>query len=154
MSIAMNRDEREQFLAGVHVGILNIPSDARGPLSCPVWYEYQAGGEVSFVTPKDSRKGRLLETGTRVSFCVQTEELPPKYVSVEGPITSITPAELERDVRPLAYRYLGPELGDQYIEVTGGTAGRANAILVKMRPARWRSADYSKQFSVGGDTAT
>jgi hypothetical protein len=39
-------------------------------------------------------------------------------VSVEGPIVAIEAAELERDLRPLAHRYLGAKIGDWYVERT------------------------------------
>jgi uncharacterized protein len=36
----MSQSEREQFLAGVHVGVLSAAaSDGRGPLTIPVWYK-------------------------------------------------------------------------------------------------------------------
>jgi hypothetical protein len=52
-------------------------------------------------------------------------------VSVEGPVVAIEPADLERDRRPLARRYFGAELGDQYIE---GTRDLVENVLVRMRP--------------------
>jgi hypothetical protein len=49
---------------------------------------------------------------------VQAEAPPYKYVSVERPVVAIEPADLERDRRPLAHRYLGAQRGDRYIEKT------------------------------------
>jgi len=38
MSVTMTRTEREQFLAGVHVGVLSVASvDSGGQLAVPVW---------------------------------------------------------------------------------------------------------------------
>jgi hypothetical protein len=38
MSVTMTREEREQFLVGVHVGVLSVASvDGGGPLAAPVW---------------------------------------------------------------------------------------------------------------------
>ena len=38
MSVTMSREEREQFLAGVHVAVLSVASvDGGGPLAVPVW---------------------------------------------------------------------------------------------------------------------
>jgi hypothetical protein len=71
---------------------------------------------------------------------VQTETLPYKYVSVEGPIVAVEAADLERDRRPLARRYLGTELGDRYIE----TRDVVGSVLVRMRPERWLTRDYAK----------
>jgi len=146
MSLAMTRRESEAFLADVHVGIISIAEPDRGTLAVPIWYGYSPGGELWIVTERGSRKGRLLQQARRFSLCAQTETAPYKYVSVEGPIVSIAPSELERDERPLAHRYLGRELGDRYIEATGGAAGRAGNVVVRMRPERWLSVDYGKQF--------
>ena len=147
MSLRMTKVEREEFLAGVHVGIISIDEPGRGPLTVPIWYGYEPGGELWIVTAANSRKGRLLAQAGRFSLCAQTEQPPYKYVSVEGPITSITSSDVERDERPLAHRYLGARFGDRYIEATGGAAARANNVLVKLRPERWLSVDYAKEFS-------
>jgi nitroimidazol reductase NimA-like FMN-containing flavoprotein (pyridoxamine 5'-phosphate oxidase superfamily) len=146
----MTKAEREEFLAGLHVGIISIAEPGRGPLTVPIWYGYEPGGELWIITAEASRKGRLLKQVERFSLCAQTEQPPYKYVTVEGPITSITSSELERDERPLAHRYLGADLGDRYIEATGGTVARANNVLVKMRPDSWLTVDYAKEFSTGG----
>ena len=151
MSLQMTKAEREAFLAGVHVGVLSIPEPGRGPLTAPIWYGYEPGGELWIVTERESRKGRLLRVGARASLCAQSEEPPYRYVSVEGPIVSVTPSDVERDERPLARRYLGRELGDRYIEGTGGAAARGGNVLVRVRPERWLTTDYSKEYSsLGG----
>src|SRR5512140_827329 len=114
----MTREEREEFLAAVHVGVLSVDDPGRGPLSVPVWYLYEVGGEIVVVTRPEARKARLLAAGTRVSFCVQSEELPPKYVSIQGRVASATPADIERDVKPVVRKYLGAEVGDAYVDNT------------------------------------
>lgn len=143
----MTRAEREAFLAGLHVGVISIPDVNRGPLTVPIWYAYEPGGELRLVTEPGSRKGRLLSKGVRVSLCVQTESLPYKYVSVEGPVVAIEPADVERDARTLAHRYLGPELGDRYVEATSTDRAAGGSVLVRIRPERWLSVDYAKQYS-------
>ena len=40
----MTTDEREAFLADLHVGILSIARDDKGPLALPIWYWYEDGG--------------------------------------------------------------------------------------------------------------
>ena len=146
MSLAMTKQERETFLAGVHIGIISIAEEGRGPLTVPVWYAYDAGGELRVVTGRESRKGRLLARAGKFSLCAQTETPPYKYVSVEGPIISTQPAEIERDLRPLARRYLGVEMGDRYIEQTRNLPEHADEVLIRMRPERWLTADYAKAF--------
>jgi nitroimidazol reductase NimA-like FMN-containing flavoprotein (pyridoxamine 5'-phosphate oxidase superfamily) len=143
MSLAMTQQEREAFLADVHVGIISIPESGRGPLTVPVWYSYEPGGELRVVTGRTSRKGRLLARSGRFSLCVQTETAPYKYVSVEGPVVALEDADLERDRRPLARRYMGREMGDQYIEET--RSEHADNMLVRMRPERWLTVDYAKE---------
>ena len=148
MSLTMTREERESFLSDVHVGILSVARSERGPLAVPIWYGYEPGRDLWIVTDRNSRKGRLLDAAGRFSLCVQTEAPPYKYVSVEGPITTTEPADVERDVRPLARRYLGRELGDRYVEATGGESARAETVRIRMRPEQWLTTDYGKEFSV------
>ena len=144
MSLAMTKQERETFLAEVRVAIISIPEAGRGPLTVPIWYAYEPGGEVRVWTDGQSRKARLLDQAERFSLCVQQETEPYKYVSVEGPVVAIEPLDFERDLRPLVYRYLGPEAGDQFIERLGGSSAIEGDILIRMRPERWLSEDYSK----------
>lgn len=147
MSLAMTRDEREAFLADLHIGVIAIPDPGRGPLTAPIWYGYEPGGELWVLTDRTSRKGRLLHVGTRVSLCAQTETPPYQYVSIEGPVLALDPADRERDTRPMAHRYLGRELGDRYVEATSAERGAGESCVVRIRPERWLSVDYRKQFA-------
>ena len=142
MSLAMTKQERETFLADLHVAIISIPEEGRGPLTVPIWYSYEPGGELRVVTAGTSRKARLLRHAGRFSICVQTEIEPYKYVSVEGPVVAIEPADLERDRRPLAHRYYGVQRGDRYIDKTRGEY--VGNVLVRMLPERWLTVDYAK----------
>ncbi len=144
MSLAMTKEEREAFLADVHVGVISIPDPGRGPLTVPIWYAYDPGGELRVVTGRTSRKGRLLARAGRFSLCAQSETPPYKYASVEGPILAIEDADHDRDLRPLARRYLGAEIGDQYVERTRGEPEYAENMVVRMRPERWLTVDYAK----------
>ena len=141
MSSTMTKEEREAFLADLYIGIISIAEEGRGPLTVPIWYFYQPGGEIWFTTARASRKRKLLERVARFSLCAQAETLPYKYVSVEGPIVAIETADLERHRRPLAHRYLGLGPGDRYIESTQD----AVYVLYRMRPERWLTVDYGKQ---------
>jgi nitroimidazol reductase NimA-like FMN-containing flavoprotein (pyridoxamine 5'-phosphate oxidase superfamily) len=143
MSLTMKKQEREAFLADVHVGVISIPEPGRGPLTVPVWYSYEPGGDLRVVTGRTSRKGRLMAQSDRLSLCAQTETAPYKYVSVEGPIVAIEDANVERDLRPLARRYLGPHMGDAYVERT--RSEHADNVLVRMRPERWLTVDFAKE---------
>ncbi|MCK5053433.1 MAG: pyridoxamine 5'-phosphate oxidase family protein [Anaerolineales bacterium] len=141
MTFTMTATERETFLAALHVGILGISAPDRGPVLMPVWYAYKPGGVIEFITNKNAKKVERLEQQGRFTLCVQEESPPYKYVSVEGPIISIEDADHERELTPIARRYLGIERGDEYVNKTAGD----NELLVRMRPARWSTADYGKE---------
>ncbi len=145
-SLAMSRAEREAFLAAVRVGVISLADEGRGPLTVPIWYGYEPGGELWIVTDRDSRKGALLLKADRFSLCAQTETPPYQYVSVEGPIAGIERADLERHTRALAHRYLGVAGGDAYIKASGAAEARDGSIVVRMRPERWLSVDYRKAY--------
>ena len=70
MSLIMTKQERETFLADVHIGIISIAEEGRGPLTVPIWYAYDSGGDLRIMTGRESRKGRLLARAGRFSFCV------------------------------------------------------------------------------------
>jgi nitroimidazol reductase NimA-like FMN-containing flavoprotein (pyridoxamine 5'-phosphate oxidase superfamily) len=142
VSLAMTKQEREAFLADPHVGIISIAEEGRGPLTVPIWYLYKPGGELRVVTAMTSRKAQLLQGAGRFTLCTQTETWPYRYVSVEGPIVAIEPADPERDRRPLAHRYFGVQAGDRYIERT--RAETVENVLFRMRPERWLTVDYGK----------
>ena len=147
MSLAMSKAEREAFLAETRPGILSVAEPGRGPLAVPIWYAYEPGGVVRIVTGKGSRKARLLRTAGRASLCVQTETAPYSYVTVEGPVV-LGPFDEERDVRAMAFRYLGAELGEAYLALTAPE--RAENVLVTLTPERWWSVDYRKMPGLGG----
>ena len=137
----MSRAKREEFLAATHVGVVSILDGARGPLTVPVWYRYTPGGTVRFVTGANSRKAKLLGAAGRAGFCVQTETPPYQYVSIEGPITLGTP-DYEADVRQVALRYLGEQMGEMYL--AGSAQDPEPTVLIELRPERWFSVDYSQ----------
>jgi nitroimidazol reductase NimA-like FMN-containing flavoprotein (pyridoxamine 5'-phosphate oxidase superfamily) len=141
MDLTMTESERQAFLAALHVGVISIERADGPPLAVPIWYQYEPGGHLWVLTGTDSLKGKLLHAAGRFSLCAQAEE-PPfyAYVSVEGPIESVEPADLETDSRPMAHRYFGAELGDLYIE----SQADEGSTKWSMRPERWFSVDYAK----------
>ena len=87
MSMNMSKAEREAFLADLHVGVVSVTQPGKGPLTVPIWYDYEPGGDVWMITGQGSLKGRLFAEATRISLCAQTETPPYQYVAVEGPVT-------------------------------------------------------------------
>ena len=135
----MTQDEKEAYLSEVRIGVLAINDAGSGPLTAPLWYDYRPGGEIFMIVAADSRKGKLLAVGQRVSLVVQSEALPYSYVSVEGPVTSVSPVTFD-ELLSMAYRYLGEKQGRQYAQA----AGIEKEIGVRVRPERWLAVDYAK----------
>lgn len=142
MSIAMTTEEREVFLADVHVGVLSVAHPTGGPpVSAPIWYGYEGGGTVRFITGGDSPKGRALRAAGAASLCVQSEEAPYKYVTVEGSV-AIEEGTDPEERKTLAYRYLGPEFGDLYLQSTSDEG----SITVTLSPEAWHTSDFAKSL--------
>lgn len=139
MDLTMTPDERWSFLTDApRVCVLSIDAPDRAPVSSPIWFTV-ADDTITFAIGPESRKAELLRGSGRATICVQSEEVPYKYVTVEGPVENLGPAT-EEFRRAEAVRYLGPELGDLYI---AGTADEVSEVWV-LRPQRWSSTDYSK----------
>jgi PPOX class probable F420-dependent enzyme len=135
---AMTETARQEFLAGLHVGVLAVERSDGPPLNVPVWYGYEPGGDVEVITSGSSVKARLLERAGRAALCAQQEELPYKYVSVEGPVTVEPLDDAASAIEPIAIRYLGEQLGRDYAANSIGD----DQVLVRLRIERWLTVDY------------
>jgi PPOX class probable F420-dependent enzyme len=136
----MSSDDREKFLSDLHVGVIAVERKDRAPLSVPIWYGYEPGGDVLLWTESDSLKHRLIRDAGRFSITAQDEQPPYKYVTAEGDVTDISPAT-DDYARPIAVRYLGEEAGNQFTEANL----TPTSVLIRMRPQRWLSFDYSEE---------
>lgn len=134
----MTVDEREAFLADLHVGILSISRADKGPLALPIWYQYE-DGDVIIGMAADSFKAQLLRRNGRASMTVQNETPPYQYVMVEGPVTVGTE---QRDPLSMPTRYLGEELGKWYAEQNAESD--IESVIVRLTPERWYTCDYNK----------
>ncbi|QZT63234.1 pyridoxamine 5'-phosphate oxidase family protein [Mycolicibacterium austroafricanum] len=135
----MTTDEREKYLAGLHVGVIAVERPDRAPLSVPIWYGYEPGGDVLLWTEADSVKHRLIRDAGRFAITAQDEQPPYKYVTAEGDVTAIEPAR-DSEVRAIAVRYLGEQDGGQFTDQNL----TPTSVVIRMRPQRWLSTDYSK----------
>ncbi|WP_275572053.1 pyridoxamine 5'-phosphate oxidase family protein [Mycolicibacterium vanbaalenii] len=135
----MTNDEREKYLAGLHVGVIAVERPGRAPLSVPIWYGYEPGGEVLLWTEADSVKHRLIRDAGRFAITAQDEQPPYRYVTGEGDVTAIGPAR-DAEVRAIAVRYLGEQEGGQFTDQNL----TPTSVVIRMRPQRWLSTDYSK----------
>jgi hypothetical protein len=147
MSTTFDRTARQRYLAEPHVGVLTVAAgdrDAGETLALPIWYDYSPSVGVTIITSRTSAKGTAIERAGRFGLVAQTEQIPYRYVSVEGPLVEVRPCGLERDLLPMAVRYFGRELGERYA-VAWAAAGGGDHVFV-MRPERWRGADLAADF--------
>jgi len=147
MWVVMSAAEREEFLTGVHVGVLSAAAGKAGrTLAVPVWYSYRPGGLLTVLTGRRSRKAAAIRSAGRFALCVQDDSPPYRYVSVEGPVVSeeeLDPAER----LAMARRYLGAAGGDRYV-ADNPDPGREN-VAFRMRPEHWLSQDQGTGQAAG-----
>ena len=137
IDMTMTEAERDAFLADVHVGILAIARQDKGPLALPIWYQYEDGAIIIGMSG-NSVKAKLLRAAGRATMTVQTEAPPYKYVSVEGPVELL---QEQRDDFEMASRYLGPEMGRWYADNNPSTD---ESVIAKLTPERWNTCDFGK----------
>src|SRR3712207_8404502 len=110
MTRPMSEQERQEFLAEPHVGVVSVASDDdRPPLAVPVWYGYRPGGNISFFTGtqgRKARKTRLIRRAGALSLSVQREEIPYRYVTVEGTVVRKDRPPSAEQMLAVARRYL------------------------------------------------
>ncbi|MFH8346060.1 pyridoxamine 5'-phosphate oxidase family protein [Streptomyces sp. NPDC018045] len=138
--MALSTEEREAFLAEPHIGALSVASGEadRAPLTVPIWYAYEPGGELWITTERDARKTRLIAAAGRFSMMVDRVTPTVRYVSVEGEVVSTEPST-DEELRAMAERYLGPEAAAAYIKDVLPTLGPP--VTIRLRPRRWLSSD-------------
>jgi hypothetical protein len=131
--------DRELFLAEPHIAALSVSAGpGRGPLTVPMWYQYEPGGEAWILTEAASMKARLIEAAGRFTLMVERVAPTVRYVSVEGPVTRTVP-ETDELVRGITERYLPPEKVPAYLALAKAEFGPQVAIY--LHPERWLSAD-------------
>ncbi|MET7637123.1 pyridoxamine 5'-phosphate oxidase family protein [Streptomyces sp. NPDC005438] len=138
--MALTREQRESFLAEPHIAALSVDSGQpdRAPLTVPLWYQYEPGGDVWIMTGPSSRKGRLITAAGRFSLMVERLEPTIRYVSVEGPVVETRPAT-RAELRELAARYLPAEKVEGYVDFAWRDHGEQSIWV--LRPQRWVSSD-------------
>ena len=136
----MTESERETYLAELHVGVIAVEREDRAPLSVPIWYGYEAGGDVLLWTEEGSVKEKLIRKAGRFSITAQDEAPPYRYATAEGSVTSIDRAD-DATVRAIAIRYLGVADGNAFADANFTDT----SVIIRMRPQRWLTTDYSKE---------
>ena len=141
----LTKDEREAFLAETRVGFLSVTSaDNRPPLTVPLWYGYEPGGDITFFTGtmgRTARKTGLIQQAGAVSLCVQRAEFPYKYVTVEGTVVHSDQPPSAEQMLAIVRRYL-PEDAAQAFVANELQNPNGTLVLFTVRPDRWLTADF------------
>jgi PPOX class probable F420-dependent enzyme len=134
----MTRDEWRAFLShGTRTGKLaTVRRDGR-PHLVPIWFVLD-GDDLVFTTGARSVKAHTMRRDPRVCLCVDDEEPPFAFVTVEGTAAvSEDLDELLRFATAIGGRYMGAERAEAF--------GRRNSgpgeLLVRVTPARVLAVD-------------
>lgn len=143
----LSKNEREAFLAEARVGVLSVTTgDERPPLTAPTWYGYEPGGNLTFFTNTDGRTARktdLIRQAGVLSLCVQQEEPPYRYVTIEGAVIGDDQPPPAERVLAVVRRYLPDEMAHGFVEAELGRPD-SQLVLFTIRPDRWLTADFSE----------
>lgn len=143
----LTESESQAFFAAPHIAVLSLPSDdERPPLAFPGWYGYEPGGDIAYythLTDPPSRKLRIMREHSVLSLCVQREELPYKYVTVEGTISGIDTTPATERLLAIVRRYLPEDDAQGY--VAGEQTSGVNLGLFTIRPDRWSGFDFGDE---------
>ena len=135
----LSERDRELFLAEPHIAALSVSGGpGRGPLTVPMWYQYEPGGEAWVLTEAASLKARLIQSAGRFTLMVDRVAPTIRYVSVEGPVTRTVP-ETDELLREITERYLPPDKVADYLAFAKATFGQQ--VVIYLRPQRWLSQD-------------
>ncbi|WP_141718163.1 hypothetical protein [Nocardia altamirensis] len=74
-------------------------------------------------------------------MAVQSEDHPPKYVTVEGSVTGVDESPTRAQVLSIARRYLSPADAEAFVDQEYDS----HSVLFRMRPAKWLGADQGER---------
>lgn len=125
--------EVRSFLEECRVpGVLSTLSPKGAPITSAVWFAL-FDDEIVISTPADRPKARNARLDARVSFIVDTKEMPYRGVAIEGRAEVVEDPDKSL-MRGIAMRYLGPELPDYMAE----RIARSERVVLRIRPTRVR----------------
>jgi nitroimidazol reductase NimA-like FMN-containing flavoprotein (pyridoxamine 5'-phosphate oxidase superfamily) len=144
----LTEQERQEFLAEPHVGVLSVASDSdRPPLTVPVFYGYQPGGNLTIFTGtqgRKARKTRLIQKAGVLSLSVQREEFPYKYVTVEGTVVRTDKPPSAEQLLAIVRRYMPEEQAQGFVKAELEFPV-SELVLFTIRPDRWLTFDFADQ---------
>jgi nitroimidazol reductase NimA-like FMN-containing flavoprotein (pyridoxamine 5'-phosphate oxidase superfamily) len=143
----MTEQEAKAFLAEPHVGVLSVAAnDGRPPLAVPIWYHYEVDGYLTFFTGtggQKARKTRLIKEAGAISFTVQYEQWPYRYVTAEGTLAKVEQPPSREAIVKIVSRYLPADQAGAFADRELAQGGET-FTLFSIEPTRWLSVDYGK----------
>ena len=147
MPRTLSEQESQAFLAEPHVAVLSVASDdERPPLTVPVWYGYEPGGDLTFFTGtqgRKARKTRLIRKAGTLSLSVQRPEFPYRYVTVECTVVRTDRSPTAEQVLTITRRYLPEEVAQSFVGAELENP-ESELVLFTIRPDRWLSFDFGE----------
>jgi PPOX class probable F420-dependent enzyme len=131
MATDMSDQERRDFLsAGTRTAKLAVVRKNGAPHVVPIWFVLD-GDDLIFTTGQDTVKGKAIRRDPRVALCVDDDDPPFSFVTIEGAASiSRDLDELLRWAIRLGGRYMGADRAEQF--------GRRNAVpgemLIRVTP--------------------
>lgn len=132
--------EVRAFLEEMKVpGVLATLRADGSPVTSAVWYGFFEG-DIIISTPAGRPKARNARADSRVSFVVDTKEMPYRGVAIEGAVEVLDDPDREL-MFGISRRYLGPDLPERIYE----RAAAADRVVLRIRPTRVRPWNFAER---------
>ncbi len=123
---------RDFVMTGSRAGKLAVSRPDGRPHVTPIWFVLD-GDDVVLTTESSSVKGKALRRDPRAALCVDDQEPPYSFVTIEGLATlSGDLDELRRWATTIGARYMGADRAEEF----GARNGVAGELLVRLRITR------------------
>ena len=135
----MDDDAIRAFLASgaARPAVLATTRKDGRPHVAPIWYVVDDDGTIVFTTGADTVKGRTLARTGRAALCVDDDQPPFAFVTIEGTVMLSDDVDAVRHwATVIGGRYMGADRADEY----GERNGVPGELVVRLTPAKVVSA--------------
>jgi PPOX class probable F420-dependent enzyme len=125
----MNEEQRN-FAAEPNVAVFTSVDARSRPHATPIWYLFD-GETFTFSVGRGGQKHKNVERNPEVSVVIDSRVVPYFALMISGR-AEIGPPLNDAGRSEIAVRYLGPELGKRYVEVTKGQ----DSVTIRLTPRK------------------
>lgn len=136
----MSERELDEFLAEPHIARLSTINPDGTPHTLPIWYEWR-DGEIVASTQALQRKVKNMERDRRVTVLIDTDEMPYRGVMIYGEAILEPDDAVHRRVSIFERYFRDRRAATEY---AAGLAKKWDPILIRIRPTKMISFDYTK----------